>query len=367
MLALDPPGVALPTSLLVSPGGFFWWYADVIDREGNGLVCIWSWGLPFLPGRASAWRAGRPELPQDRPSINLAVYRDHAAVAYHLLEVPPAQASWTPDRWQVGGSSFELRRSGARAELEARLELPVPGGLSPLRGGFTLRGPPASWETPPPAAPDAHRWAPILGPCEGEVELHVGEAPLLQTHGAGYHDRNGCPVALDALGMEHWIWGRSAVGDRTVIYYLSFPEDPASSPHLLVAASGPDGQYRFCEARCDLQRPRRGRFGMPWWTTLVIEGLEAPLRVEVAPPLDDGPFYLRGLTQCTLGEQRGPGFIELCRPARVDRPWMRPLVQMAVQHAERPGSWWLPLFCGPTSDRVQRLWRWWWTRLGGGS
>ena len=57
-----------------SPGGFTWFYVDIVDDQGQGATLIWSWGLPFLPGYAAASRAGRPQLPIERPSVNLVVY-----------------------------------------------------------------------------------------------------------------------------------------------------------------------------------------------------------------------------------------------------------------------------------------------------
>jgi len=48
----------LDRRLLEAPGGFAWWYLDALDARGDGLVVIWSFGLPFLPGYRSASRRG---------------------------------------------------------------------------------------------------------------------------------------------------------------------------------------------------------------------------------------------------------------------------------------------------------------------
>ena len=65
-----PPAPAV----LHAPRGFTWFYVDLVDNRGRGATLIWSWGLPFLPGYAQASRAGRPELPVNRPSVNVVVY-----------------------------------------------------------------------------------------------------------------------------------------------------------------------------------------------------------------------------------------------------------------------------------------------------
>ena len=60
---------------LTAPGGFVWWYLDLTDGAGNGVVLIWSFGLPFLPGYADAARKGQGQSPASRPSLNVAVYK----------------------------------------------------------------------------------------------------------------------------------------------------------------------------------------------------------------------------------------------------------------------------------------------------
>ena len=60
MLQLDDPHRPADRDLLASPGGFAWWYVDALDEQGNGIVCIWSWGLPFLPGDRAAHNPDKP-------------------------------------------------------------------------------------------------------------------------------------------------------------------------------------------------------------------------------------------------------------------------------------------------------------------
>ena len=78
----DPGGVLITLSsadcapdpaVLRSPGGFTWFYVDLVDDHGRAATLIWSWGLPFLPGYAQSARTGRPRLPLQRPSVNLVV------------------------------------------------------------------------------------------------------------------------------------------------------------------------------------------------------------------------------------------------------------------------------------------------------
>src|SRR5687768_10564437 len=107
MLHIGDSATELDPQLLRAPGGFLWWYADLVDERGNGLVCIWSFGLPFLPGYASASRRGTPQLPEERPSFNIAVYERGKLVCYLLQEYEPSEVEWASTRWRFGRTSIQ--------------------------------------------------------------------------------------------------------------------------------------------------------------------------------------------------------------------------------------------------------------------
>ena len=76
MIGLADPRGPLDRTLLDAPGGFAWWYMDAVDVHANGCVLIWSFGLPFLPGRGSSARRGAPRTPRSDPSLNIALYKE---------------------------------------------------------------------------------------------------------------------------------------------------------------------------------------------------------------------------------------------------------------------------------------------------
>lgn len=372
MLTLDRPRQPLDRTLLTTAGGFAWWYVDALSASGDGLVCIWSWGLPFLPDQATAWREGRPYPTRARPSVNLVVYQAGRPTHYHLQALAPEAAHWQQDRWdagrwQMGDSTFLLQPDGeGRATLRADLDLPVPGSPDRLRGHFAVTGPLAR-QPDTPAGRGVHVWAPILGPATLSAELRHGAAAALIAHDLpAYHDRNGSPTALDDLGLDHWIWGRATVAGQLVIFYLSYPTDPSTPPFLLLSHADEHGRYTVTEGEVQLDGRQRAAFGMPWWTTLRLTGLPEPLTITVHRPIDDGPFYLRAAITARYGGAEGIGWAELCRPDRVDRPLLRPLVNMCVQRSAGDESLWLPLFSGPRAGRWGRLLRWWTTGIGAG-
>ena len=85
MIVLDHPNAPICSSVIHQPGGFAWWYAELLDDKGNGMVLIWSFGLPFLPGYKSANDSGKPETPLSRPSLNVALYEAGEPSFYLLM------------------------------------------------------------------------------------------------------------------------------------------------------------------------------------------------------------------------------------------------------------------------------------------
>lgn len=358
MWSLDDPRQPPPSSWLSQPGGFVWWYIDALDAQGDGLVCIWSWGLPFLPGDRAARRRGRGPSPTDRPSLNLVLYRHHRPVYYTLYR--PRTAHRGEDSWRFDDCTLTRTHRDGRVEVCADIHLPVPGSPTPLTGHFRLEGvrttlPPHA-SSPPVDAP--HRWTPLSGPATLDVDLCQGDRALLRRAALpAYHDRNASSTALDELGMKRWTWGRHLLGDRTVVHYLSWPQDPAARSTLILATIDREGLIDVEQVeRVDLLARRTGRVGMPWWRRLQIPTRHGPLEILHGPPVDDGPFYLRMPTRARLNGQAAPGWAEWCEPDRIDRWPLRWLVSMCVQHAHRPdNSLWNPLFVGTSHDAWPRL------------
>lgn len=358
MWNLDDPRREPERALLDTPGAFLWWYADALDAHGDGLVCIASWGLPFLPGDRAARLAGHPPRPAERPSLNLVVYAGGRPVYYTLYR--PQQASWDDDgTLRFDGTTLRTRDLGdGRRAWEAEVDLPVPGSLRRLRGRFAVHGPAARIDPADRCGADAdHRWAPILGPARMDVDLRIGTEALLFRHGLpAYHDRNASPTPLDALGIARWTWGRHTFGDRTIVHYLTWPDDPTEPAVLVAATLDATGAVTVHPVQQVARDQRRtGRAGMTWWRRLTVPLGSDRLEIVHGPPVDDGPFYLRLPTRARLGGQAAPGWAEWCEPDRIDLARHRWLVSMCVQQPTGGESAWLPLFSGPQATRWSRL------------
>lgn len=358
-------------NVLHSPGGFTWFYVDLVDDQGCGATVIWSWGLPFLPGYAGAARAGQPELPADRPSVNVVVYAGGRERFYLLSELPPDQCSWGADgrSWRLGDCTFTWTDTPGTdnpgtptRSLQATLDLALPTG-GRATGELWLTGPlRRDTSVGPGLAADAgcpHVWTPMIAASPGGLRLHTPSGEF-QVRGRGYHDRNSATRPLHGLGIQSWWWGRVALPGRDLVFYRLMPSDPGAAPRDLVVELGADGSCRSCEdAGLQTGRLRRTPWGLRWPTTASFPDPDGrPVEVEVSALLDNGPFYQRYLLRGRCGGDQGYGFGEHVVPDRIDTDLLRPLVRMRVHRADGPNSMWLPLFSGDSEGRWARLLGW---------
>jgi carotenoid 1,2-hydratase len=352
-IRLNSPSRALDLSLGQAPGGFAWWYVDLVGEAGDGLVLIWSYGLPFLPGYEAAARAGRAGPAGDRPSLYLVTYGGGREELYVFQEFAADQSSWEPgERWTFGNSTIESVVEGGRRVVRGTFDCPVPGS-SRLRGSLRIEGPMRS-DAPTPTFPlEEHDWTPLVGPAWGAAELTVGDRRYA-IEGRAYHDRNGSRTPLSLLGIDHWVWGRLPHPDREMVYYLLWGEDGART-HLVLEIDERGETIHRRDVEVRLEGRRRARYGMPYWERVNIDAEGRRwASVEHHRVVDDGPFYLRCQTHTVVDGHAIEGSGELLRPARVDLGPMRPLVRMKVAPPDGRGSPFLPLFTGPRAGRRRR-------------
>lgn len=316
-----------------APGSFCWWYVDLVDQNGDGAVLIWGFGLPFLEPPV--------ELPgRSRPFVNLAVYVQGRCTAYWLVEVPEADVQALPGGWRIGGSQFQTSR-GERVTVDARLDLPVPGG-APVRARLSVEGAPARG-APAPQGP--HRWSPVIGAGAGRLEIDGKETIA----GRAYHDRNVSDVPLATLGIREWAWGRVAEPGRDRVHYVLWPE--SGEPKVLAVRLDEDGTVTWEESTVEQAGSAGGRWGLRVPGRLDLREVEGEAYVVRSEGLvDDSPFYAR----FPLRTATGHGWGERVRPGAIGRWWMRPLVGMRVVGPTR-NSVWTALFIGPQEDRITRL------------
>src|SRR5690554_951648 len=368
LLHLSPAGSGVHPDLLKTGGGFAWWYLDPIDEKGDGLVCIWSFGLPFLPGYASAARRGEAQTTGSRPSLNLASFKDGKLDFYVLQEFGPAEVLWEPsqagDRWTFGLSALESVQLGSQRLVKLDLHLRMPDGqiataLIEAEGRATHH----SNQMPDPAhrlidpLPD-HDWTPLLGNARARATLRA-HGQTSKFEGRVYHDRNGGKRPMHELGIDLWTWGRLAFPSRELIYYVLHPNTPGQASQTLVLEIDAEGEARrVTDLQLREKRPSKNMGGLRWWPKQILEREGRPIvTIDNRQRIDSGPFYLRAAAQA-YDLERGEsarGISEVCDPARIDLDVHRPLVRMRVMQSARENSMWLPLFTGPKKGRVSRL------------
>jgi carotenoid 1,2-hydratase len=368
VIAVGSADRAPDPAVLRSPGGFSWFYVDLVDDGGRGATLIWSWGLPFLPGYAGAARSGRAQRPADRPSVNLVVYEGGRERFYLLSEFDPTQCDWGEDgrSWRVGGCSFTWTDApgpagaGPTRTLRADLDLALPTG-GRARGELRMTGPlrrdpPDTARANPGGKPARHEWTPMIAAAHGCLELHT-PGGLMRVRGRAYHDRNSSALPLQALGIQSWRWGRLALPGRDLVFYRLVPSAPEASPRDLVVEVSADGSCRLREQTgLEVRGLRRSLWGMDWPREVGFRDPDGrPVEVRVSALLDNGPFYQRYLLSGRCGSDRGYGIGETLVPERVDTDLLRPLVRMRVHRAHGPNSMWLPLFAGDGAGRWRRL------------
>jgi len=337
-------------------GGFAWWYCDLIDANGDGVVLIWFFGLPFLPGYE-----GRRERPAAHPGLNLAVYRG-GEPSFYLLEEQP-QASYALEgsawRWRFGDSTLTMRFEGDEVLLDGELSLTVPGAAAPTLATLSVRG--LASRVRPTQGDSRHVWCPIAPSAEGRVEVLTSDGERWSQEGRAYLDANTSLVPLSDLDLAAWRWGRLAFPDREVVFYeVTRAEDGSVEPLVLDIPRG--GEERRAGRALEWGRARRSVYGLscPDGATLV-DPLGRRIGVRVRHLVEDGPFYLRFTLEATCLEtgERAQGFGEHVEVSRLDVPWQRPFVRMRRRLASGDNSMWLPLFSGPRRGRVGRLVRHW--------
>lgn len=359
MIHLENADLHSVQNILRTCGGFAWWYVDARDSDGNGLVLIWSFGLPFLAGSRS------PGVPAERPALNLCLYRQGRPAFYLLTEYEPglSDVSCAGGSGRMAESSFQVVREAGEVRLDCQLDLAIPRSPERLRGSVRLRGPALqSGQTGADGFSGDHAWCPLSLAAHVEARFSFcGEE--LRVVGSGYFDSNFSRVPLHEQGIKRWHWGRCALSDgRTLVYYQITPKGSGSSqglgpkPQLHLVAQDRAGVCRTLDETLIWREPKRGTYGLvaPRRMHVDLEGESLELSLE--GPLDDGPFYQRFLLDAAGARgTRGHGFAEVVEPDLVDQAWQRPFIRMRIHRPRGENSFWLPLFSGSRRGRFRRL------------
>ena len=314
MIRLDSADQPINRRVVATPGGFAWWYAEVLDPTQTGVVVIWSFGLPFLPGYMSSARRGQAETPCERAAVNIVTYRNGIPDFYVLHEYRAGDVSWDGrGSWRFGDTHFECVDEGSTRTIDAHIDIPM-AREGRLQGRLRFGGPiPKSSAG---AAGSEHAWTPIIAPSFGTAMLtEKSTGYRFRASGRGYVDRNASTKNLEELGIQRWFWAHSTGAEVDRVAYALWPTDggPVQCHGFEIARNGVLSTHQLsveCVGEC--KRPLgMTTFDRVRFTTAHGEFLQATLDHIV----DDGPFYLRYLTK----SEHGHGSAEMIEPSRIDR------------------------------------------------
>lgn len=364
MIQLDDPNSRLSLDCIEAPGSFLWWYLEITNVDGDGIVLIWAYGLPFLPGLAADARAGAPAAGRARPSLNVVTYSRGVPASYILHEYEPDDVAWDGQgHWRFGASEIRSVDAGPERSVDANLEIPIPGG-DVLRARIRAAGPrPLAAVGPLPAllsTGSPHGWTPLVIGAVGTAHVAIpGQGFRFVVSGAAYHDRNRSTRPLHELGFRRWLWAHERRGTAERIAYALWPRD-SKAPLGFGIEAAPGEPLKVTALEPTFVGRRTLPFGMRSWdsVTFRVPGAdhadEPFLDFPLTHCVDQGPFYLR-----YLRARGGVGSLEVIDPDRVDLARHRPLVEMRVTRAGQRPSIWAPLFQGALDGRPSRLLRYW--------
>lgn len=304
----------------MTPGGYAWWYADVVSDDGRwGATVIAFIGTVFSPwyfaARAAAARAGAPMPPAERfCGFNIAIYgpnrhwwalteRAPEAVRRETraLTVGPDRFAWEGDQVVI---SFDAQTTPFRSALRGELRLrprALPGRSVEIAPG--------------------HHWQPVAPACDAEVTL---DAPRVSFRGHAYHDANRGDEPLEA-GFARWNWARATDADGTTVVYDV--EDRSVGARGFAAHFGMDGAMTFVDAPRRVVLPR----GF-WWRVPRSTRAAADADVRLVRTLEDTPFYTRSQL-----ELRAPGGVSTAVHESLDlerfaAPWVQYLLPYRIRN-----------------------------------
>ena len=357
VIGISSPQRTIDPSTSQVPGGFLWWYLDLVDERGDGLVLIWSQNLPFLPSVSYGLRHGERPIPADHPSLNVVVHQRGRPAFYALQQHAPGDWAWDPDAqtWQIGRTRLQVEdHPDGRMTLTGTLDCPIPASTERLTGVIRVAG----HRRLPGDTIDhrsSHLWCPLMTATTGEASLSWGSGDA-DLQGRAYFDRNESTTPLGELGIHQWWWGRLPLPGRELIWYRLDPLGGGPRRDIVLEVRQ-DGSSRLTRAPdITLGGHRWGRYGLRYPRHVAFSDPDG-VRVEadVAHLVEDGPFYQRFVVTAAVKGERSTGVSELVCPGRIALPGMRPLIDMRVHQVHGPNSMWLPLFSGGRGGRVGRL------------
>jgi len=345
----------LAAQYLATPGSFTWWYLDLRNAAGDGVIVVWSLGLPFLPGSRTLTPAAQ------RPSL-LVSYVRAGTPELHLLQefgAGDANLDLVSGNGSLGNCHFMTKYKERELSISARLQLQVPQSSTVLNAEIEATGPSVPLKHTTDRA--GHIWSPQTLFANGHARITHGNE-VRSVSGSAYFDKNVSRHPLHDQNISSWRWGRVRFDQETLVYYDIEAAD--GTKEAMVVSQTEDGAFLHRTLAMEFSQNRSSIFGARAPRRLEITGHDVSYLIEVSDLIEDGPFYQRYMVtgeRRSLGRRetretdRGYGIAEFVLPTRIDMSWQRPFVRMRTERVGKANSIFLPLFTGFTHDRLERL------------
>lgn len=274
------------------PGGYTWWYADGLSRDGDyGFTLIAFVGSVFSP--YYAW-SGRSD-PYNHCAINLALYgRRHRR--WTMTERGRGDLQADESRLAIGPSALSWDGETLVVDI-AEHAMPLP---LPVRGQIRIRPRALNRKVFAIDSAGRHLWQPIAPAAEAELNF---DTPGIRWRGDAYIDSNRGDGPLEAA-FRHWDWSRVQSPDgRTAILYNTTERSGTERSLALVFA--PDGSCEALEPPPALQLAPTPVFRIQRMTRGSGAG-----SVRLGRTLEDTPFYSRSIIESDILGVRAPGMHE---------------------------------------------------------
>ena len=301
------------------PGGYTWWYADGLSRDGElGFTLIAFVGSVFSP--YYAW-SGRRD-PYNHCAVNLALYGPRNA-RWTMTERGRGDLHADETRLAIGPSSLHWDGASLTIDInEHGMPLPLP-----VRGQIRIRPRALNHTVFQIDSGGAHTWRPIAPSADVLVDF---SEPGLSWRGEAYVDTNRGDAPLEDA-FRYWDWSRVQASDgRTAVLYNTVERSGTERSLALMFAA--DGSHQSVTPPPEVTLPPTSIFRIKRTTRA---GSAAAVRL--GRTLEDTPFYSRSVIESDIfgipaagvhesfdGDRLGMGLVKLMLPFRMPR---RPIVK----------------------------------------
>lgn len=291
----------------VTPGGYRWWYLDVVSDCGEySVVVIGFIGSVFSPYYARARKRGKQD-PFAHCAINPIIYGPRGK-RWAMTERTGDQFSGGPDGIAVGPSSMRWRGDALIVDIDEVCN-PWPRRI---RGRIVLHPQRMQSNAYALHGSGRHRWWPAAPLARAEVAF---EDPALTFSGSAYLDTNVGDEPLES-GFLCWDWTRTETPTPGL-------ETPALTYHTVQRDGHESTLALAVDAKGDLVRaepPIAQRLPRSGWQ--VTRHARNDLPITSVRTLEDTPFYARSLIRA--GEEPGATLMhESLSLTRFESPWVQ--------------------------------------------